>query len=54
MTRRTLGLLVTLALGFLGGPTAQAQQAMRVYRIGWLNAGPPPPEPTPSYMQAFQ
>jgi hypothetical protein len=33
MPRCTIGLLVTLALGFLVGPlTAQAQQAMRVYR----------------------
>jgi putative tryptophan/tyrosine transport system substrate-binding protein len=54
MTRCTIGLLVTLALGCLVGPlTAQAQQAMRVYRIGWLSAGPPPPEPTLG-MQAFQ
>ena len=49
-----LGLIVTLALGLLVLPfTAEAQQAMRVYRIGWLSAGPPPPEPTFG-MQAFQ
>jgi putative ABC transport system substrate-binding protein len=54
MPRCTIGLLVTLALGFLVGPlTAQAQQAMRVYRIGWLSAGPPHPEPTLG-LQAFQ
>jgi putative ABC transport system substrate-binding protein len=33
--------------------TAEAQQAPRVYRIGWLSAGPPPPTPT-IQMQAFQ
>jgi hypothetical protein len=54
MPRCTIGLLVTLALGLLVGPlTAQAQPAMRVYRIGWLSAGPPPPEPTLG-LQAFQ
>jgi hypothetical protein len=47
-------LIVTLALGLLVPPcTAEAQQALRVYRIGWLSAGPPPPEPTLG-MQAFQ
>ena len=47
-------LIVTLALGLLVAPcTAEAQQALRVYRIGWLSAGPPPPEPTLG-MQAFQ
>jgi putative tryptophan/tyrosine transport system substrate-binding protein len=49
-----LGLIVTLALGLLVLPfTAEAQQVMRVYRIGWLSAGPPPPEPTLG-RQAFQ
>lgn len=49
-----MGLIVTLALGLLVPPlTADAQQAMHVYRIGWLSAGPAPPEPTPG-MQAFQ
>jgi putative ABC transport system substrate-binding protein len=47
-------LIVTLALGLLVAPlTAEAQQAPRVYRIGWLSAGPPPPTPTVQ-MQAFQ
>jgi len=47
-------LIVTLALGLLVPPlTAEAQQAMRVYRLGWLSAGPPPPTPTVQ-MQAFQ
>ena len=50
----TLGRIVTLALGLLVLPlTAEAQQALRVYRIGWLSAGPPPPTPIVQ-MQAFQ
>ena len=54
MWLHTMGLLVMLALGLLVPPcTAEAQQAMRVYRIGWLSAGPPPPTPTVQ-MQAFQ
>ena len=54
MWLHTMGLLATLALGLLVLPfTAEAQQAMRVYRIGWLSAGPPPPTPTVQ-MQAFQ
>ena len=54
MWLHTMGLMATLALGFLVLPfTAEAQQAMRVYRIGWLSAGPPPPTPTVQ-MQAFQ
>jgi putative ABC transport system substrate-binding protein len=49
-----MGLLATLALDLLVLPcTAEAQEAMRVYRIGWLSAGPPPPTPTVQ-MQAFQ
>jgi putative ABC transport system substrate-binding protein len=49
-----LGLIVTLALGLLVLPlTAEAQQALHVYRIGWLSAGPPPSTPT-IQMQAFQ
>ena len=54
MWLHTVGLIVTLALGLLVLPlTAEAQQAIRVYRIGWLSAGPAPPEPTVQ-MQAFQ
>ena len=54
MGLHTMGLLVTLALGLLVPPcTAEAQQALRVYRIGWLSAGLPPPTPTVQ-MQAFQ
>jgi len=37
MKLRTIGLISTLALGLLVGPlTAQAQQAGKVYRIGYL------------------
>ncbi len=54
MPRCLLSLLVTLALGFLMGPlVAQAQQTGKLYRIGWLSAGPAPPEPTVQ-IQAFQ
>jgi putative tryptophan/tyrosine transport system substrate-binding protein len=43
MTRRTIGLLVTLALALLGMPLmADAQQPTKVYRIGRLSAGSPP------------
>ena len=53
MPRCLLSLLVTLAFGFLMGPlAAQAQQTEKLYRIGWLSAGPPPPKPTLG-MQAF-
>jgi len=45
MTHRLIGLLVTLALGFLLAPLATAaQQAGKVARIGWLL---PCPRPTP-------
>ena len=54
MWLHTMGLIVTLTLGLFVPPlTAEAEQASRVYRIGWLSAGPPPLEPT-ALMQAFQ
>jgi putative tryptophan/tyrosine transport system substrate-binding protein len=54
MPRCLLSLLVTLTFGFLMGPlVAQAQQTGKLYRIGWLSAGPAPPEPTVQ-IQAFQ
>ena len=54
MWLHTVGRLVTLVLGLLMLPlTAEVQQALRVYRIGWLSAGPPPSTPT-AQMQAFQ
>jgi len=41
--------LLTLALGILTAPlTAEAQQATKVHRIGWLSAGEQDP-----YMEAF-
>ena len=37
MRLRTIGLIATLALGLLAGPVpAEAQQAGKVYRIGYL------------------
>ena len=46
MWLHTMGRIVTLVLGLLMLPlTAEAQQALRVYRIGWLSAGPPPRRP---------
>ncbi len=42
MKIRTIGFIVTLALGLLAAPlTAEAQQAGKVYRIGWLGVGGP-------------
>ena len=54
MRLHTMVRIATLALSLLVLLcTAEAQQAPRVYRIGWLSAGPPPPTPT-IQMQAFQ
>ena len=40
MKLRTIGLISTLTLGLLAGPLpAEAQQAGKVYRIGWLALG---------------
>jgi putative tryptophan/tyrosine transport system substrate-binding protein len=48
MQRRTLGVLVTFALSLLATPlTAEAQQAMKVHRIGWLSPGFPRPDRDP-------
>jgi hypothetical protein len=42
MTRRTIGLLVTLALGLLVAPlAAEAQRVDKVSRIGFLVPGSP-------------
>jgi putative ABC transport system substrate-binding protein len=47
--------MLTLALGFLLAPLcADAQQPTKVYRIGWLGAGPPLPEPDPSLAAFWQ
>jgi ABC-type uncharacterized transport system substrate-binding protein len=44
MTRHTVALLVTLALGLLVAPlTAEGQPPAKVYRIGYLASSPPPP-----------
>ena len=49
-----VGFVVTLTLSLLVAPlTAEAQQPTKVYRIGWLGAGPPLPEPNPS-LEAFR
>jgi putative ABC transport system substrate-binding protein len=41
MTHRTIGLLVTLAIGLLVAPLAAAQPPTKVYRIGVLGVGVP-------------
>jgi len=42
MRLRTIGLISTLVLGLLAGPLpTEAQQAGKVYRIGWLGVGGP-------------
>ncbi len=42
MRLRTIGLIVTLALGLLAASLpAEAQEAGKVYRIGWLGVGGP-------------
>ena len=48
MTRRTLGLLVLLALGVVYvPPVVPSWPAERGARIGFLAFGPPPPDPVP-------
>ncbi len=40
MKLRTIGLIGALILGLLGGPLpAEAQQAGKVYRVGYLSTG---------------
>ncbi len=42
MRLRTIGVISSLALGLLAGPLpTEAQQAGKVYRIGWLGVGGP-------------
>jgi hypothetical protein len=55
MTRRTIGLLVTLTLAILVAPLAAAAQppAGKVHRIGRLIAGVPPAGPNP-LLEAFR
>jgi ABC-type uncharacterized transport system substrate-binding protein len=48
MTRRTLSWLVLFTLGaFCVPPVVTPRPAERVFRIGFLAFGPPPPEPVP-------
>jgi putative tryptophan/tyrosine transport system substrate-binding protein len=54
MTRRTLRLLVTLTIGLLSAPlTSDAQQAGKVYRIGWLATAPRTTPALQSIEEAF-
>ncbi len=50
MTRKRLAVVVALALGMLGGHTAEAQPASKVHRIGFLRFGEPPP----TYIEGFR
>ena len=53
MRLRTIGLISTLALGLLAAPLpAEAQQAGKVYRIGYLSVRGP--EREKGYLPAFQ
>ena len=53
MTLRTIGLISTLVLGLLAGPlTAEAQQAGKVYRIGYLAGASP--AAIPERVEAFR
>jgi putative ABC transport system substrate-binding protein len=54
MWLKTVRLVAMLALVSLTAPlAAHVQPATKVYRIGRLSAGPPPPEPAPG-LKAFQ
>ena len=54
MTRRALGLLVTLTLALLVAPlAADAQPSTNVHRIGLLRSGTPPAGPDPN-LEAFR
>ncbi len=51
MRLRPVTLVVTFALGLLAGPLpANAQQAGKVYRIGYVRSGSSPPTTSPAYM----
>src|SRR5215510_9348044 len=55
MRLSAVGLIVTLTLAILMAPLAvEAQPPTKVYRIGWLGAGPPLPEPDPSLAAFWQ
>jgi hypothetical protein len=55
MTRRILGLLITLTLGMLLAPLSAAPLRATTARIAFLGFGPPPSasEPTP-FVEAFR
>jgi hypothetical protein len=56
MLRRTIGLLITLALGLLGAPVgAEAPAPAKIPRIAVLGFGPPPSASAPQpFVEAFQ
>ncbi len=55
MRLRTIALIGILVLGLPAGPlTAEAQQAGKVYRIGWLRFGTGGPTTSPGYMRIRQ
>jgi len=55
MRLRTIGLISTLALGLLAAPLpAEAQQAGKVYRVGFLRFGTGGPTTSPPYMALRQ
>src|SRR5262245_5368704 len=54
MRLSAVGCIVTLILGLLTVLATHAQQPTKVYRIGWLGAGPPLPEPNPSLAAFWQ
>ncbi len=54
MRLTTIGLISTLALGLLVGPLpAEAQQAGKVYRIGWLGPTGPGKSESMAYVEPF-
>src|SRR5262245_47518129 len=54
MRLSAVGLIVTLTLAILMAPLAVEAPPTTVYRIGWLGAGPPLPEPDPSLAAFWQ
>jgi ABC-type sugar transport system substrate-binding protein len=55
MTRRLIGLLITLALGFLVMPSVTAaQQPAKVYRIGSLRVGTATPSDGAPFQEAMR
>ena len=50
MTRRTVGFLLTLALGLLVAPLATDAQPAKAHRIGVLSSASPPAASVPSLL----